>query len=61
MQKNQEIKDRIHSAGLYQWQIADALNITEFTLCRWMRKELSEKQKKDILLAINNLTHKEVK
>ena len=53
--KNLDVKKAIEKANLYQWQIADELNISEFTLCRKFRHELSDKEKDKIFIAIEKL------
>lgn len=58
--KNKEIKDSIKNANLFQWQIAEALGIGESTLCRKMRKEISEVEKKLILKTIDKLKREAV-
>lgn len=58
--KNKEIKDSIKNANLFQWQVAEALGIGESTLCRKMRKELSEYEKSLILNAIVKLSKEAV-
>ena len=32
------IKDKISSSGFKQWQVAEVMGISEFTLCRYLRK-----------------------
>ena len=32
------IKERIRASGVYQWEIAEALDVTESTMCRWLRR-----------------------
>jgi len=32
------IKDKIKNYGLNQWEIAEKINISEFTFSRWMRR-----------------------
>ena len=49
---NQEIKKMIKEAGTKQWKVADALGVSEGTLLRWLRFELSEEKKALILEAI---------
>ena len=56
--ENLDVKNAIEKANLYQWQIADELNISEFTLCRKFRHELSDKEKEKILFAIEKLKKK---
>lgn len=53
--KNFEVKEAIENANLYQWQVANALNISEFTLSRRLRNELTSKEKEEILNAIEKL------
>lgn len=36
-----------------QWELADLLGVSEFTLTRWLRKELTEDKKEQLLKAIN--------
>lgn len=56
---NQEIKRKIRMAGIYQWQVAKALGVSEITLVRWLRDELSDQRRNAILEAIESLSHKE--
>ena len=56
MQKaNTDIRQSIKAAGLKNWQIADALNISENTLYRRMRHELAAWEKQQILEIIQEL------
>lgn len=32
------IKQRIHAAGVFQWEVAEKMGISEFTLSRWLRR-----------------------
>ena len=59
--KNFEVKEAIENANLYQWQVANALNISEFTLSRRLRNELTSKEKEKILNAIEKLKKNEFK
>ena len=49
---NREIKDRIRQAGTTQWRVAEALGVSEGTLLRWLRHELTADRKAAILAAI---------
>lgn len=57
---NQEIRQAIKAAGLKQWQVAKQCGVTEYTFIRWLRDELPESRKNDILNAIEALSRKEV-
>lgn len=50
---NQMVRKAIKDAGLYQWQVADLLGITEVTLSRWFRHEMTEDEQKRICEVIN--------
>lgn len=52
---NQEIKKFIRDSGVKQWQIAEYLGITEYSLSRWFRHELSKDTKKAIMEAVEQL------
>ena len=52
---NQEIRKRAAEKGVYLWQIADVLGITDGTFSRKLRKELSEDEKTHILQIIDDL------
>ena len=62
---NKDIKEKIKSAGLHQYQVADLCGISETTLVRWLRYELTPDKKEKILSAIekgsvNNATLQEM-
>lgn len=50
---NQEVREALHNKGMKQWELADMLGISEFTLTRWLRKELTEDKKELLLKAID--------
>lgn len=51
------IKEKIKESGVCQWEIAEALNVSEFTFSRWLRRpeKLEESKIKSINNALNNL------
>lgn len=55
----QDVKDLLRKERLYQWELAAALQISEFTLSRWLRGALDDERKEAILQAIDRLIHKE--
>ena len=50
---NREVREALHNKGMKQWELADMLGVSEFTLTRWLRKELTEDKKELLLKAIN--------
>ena len=52
---NAEIREQIKKSRIFQYEIAQQLGVTEFTLCTWFRTELTAERRKKILEAINQL------
>ncbi len=42
----EQIKKVMRENRIFQWEVAKKLGITEFTLCRWLREELTTEQEK---------------
>lgn len=53
--QNTDIRHAISAAGLKHWEVADALGISEATLTRWLRRDLPEEKRGDILATIKHL------
>ena len=53
---NKDIKKLFQSHGLKQWQVAEAMGISETTLCVWLRHELPPKRLKHIQEAVYKLS-----
>lgn len=49
---NSQLKAEIKQAGLFQYQVADALGISEQTLIRWLRYELPQDKLERVRAAI---------
>ena len=54
--RNEDIREAIKTSGLFQWQIAEQIGVTEFTFTRWLRGVLSDERKERILSAIAELS-----
>lgn len=52
--KNLEIKKALKDSNMKQWELAELLQVSEFTLSRKFRKEFSEDEKKEIIDLITN-------
>lgn len=52
---NIEIRQKMKANFIPQWKIADFLGISEMTLMRWLRKELTEDKRIKVEQAINAL------
>lgn len=55
---NKEIRQTAKEKGVYFWQIAAEMGVSEATITRALRIELSDEKKNDILNAINRIAHK---
>ena len=53
--RNQDIRNMISKSGLYQWEAAGLVGISEVTMCVWLRKPLSEERKNRIIKAIDKI------
>ena len=53
--KNIDIRQPLKENSIKHCQLADALDIAEFTLCRKLRHELSKEQKENIFAVIEQL------
>lgn len=49
---NEVIREVLQENGLHQWELAERLGVSENTLCRKLRKELTSEEKEQFLKAI---------
>ena len=54
--KNVEIRSAYMLAGIKQWQLAEAMGISETHLSRKLRKELPQEEKQNVLEIIDRLS-----
>lgn len=54
--KNTDVRQYAKSRSIYLWQIAEALGISEPTMTRRLRTELSEQDKQTFKRIINELS-----
>lgn len=59
MKNNEVIKTKIKKAGLYQWQVAEEVGISEPQFIRWLRMELPVEKEQMIYKAIEKLSAEE--
>ena len=52
---NDTIKRKIKASRIMQYEIAAKIGISEYTFCRWFRKELTAEQQEKILAAITEI------
>lgn len=50
-----DLRRKIRMSGLFQWQVAEKIGISEATLNRWLRPNSSEENKRKIVEAIKNM------
>ena len=56
MKLNVDIREAAAEAGIWLWQIADALGITDATFSRKLRHEFSDQEKQRVLRVIKELS-----
>ncbi len=53
--KNDDLKVMAKSNGVYLYEVADRLSISEPTLTRWLRHELTTTRREEIINAITTI------
>lgn len=56
---NAEVRKKMRITGIRQWQVADAMEVSENTLCRMLRYELPDAKKQEMLSLIDSLAREE--
>ena len=54
---NTEIKTKLKEAGVFQYELAEAMGVSEFTLVKRLRKEQSAEEKERINTIIDILAY----
>lgn len=42
---NKDLRDEMRIANVRQWEVADAVGVSEMTMVKWLRKELDAEKK----------------
>ena len=42
---NKDLRDEMRIANVRQWEVAEAIGISEMTMVKWLRRELEESKK----------------
>lgn len=53
---NEDIRQVIRDKRIYHWELASALGVSEATLCRWLRVELTADLKAKVFAAIDRIS-----
>lgn len=56
--RNKDIRAAARQNKVYLYEIADVLGVSEPTFIRWLRKELPDQKKADVMAAINLIVAK---
>ncbi len=43
--RNRELRDEMRIANVRQWEVAEAIGVSEMTMVKWLRKELDDSKK----------------
>lgn len=55
MKHNQAIRDSLKKFNVYQYEVADAVGVSEYTLCKHLRKELTVDEEERLLKVIERI------
>jgi len=47
---NQDLRDRFKRNGLFAWQVASKVGVSESTITKWMREEMPENDERRKLI-----------
>lgn len=59
MKANQEIRDLIYRSRLKNWEVADAIGISDSRFSVWLRTPLNDERKERVEKAISELVEKQ--
>ena len=55
MVNNKEVRAAISEAGLKHWQVAEKMGVSDFTFSVWLRHELRQERREEILRTIEEM------
>ncbi len=53
--ENTKLREKIKKIGVPHWALAERIGISEFTFCRWLRKDLVGERLDRVLKAIADM------
>ena len=55
---NRDLRDEMRIANVRQWEVAEAIGVSEMTMVKWLRKELDDSKKALVREGISKATQK---
>lgn len=55
MKRNIDLRNKMKEKKVFQYEVAEKLGVTEVTLIRWLRKELSDSERNRVIKAIETV------
>lgn len=55
---NKDLRDEMRIANVRQWEVAEAIEISEMTMVKWLRRELDDRKKALVREGITRVTQK---
>lgn len=52
---NKDLRDEMRIANVRQWEVAEAIGISEMTMVKWLRRELDDRKKELIREGISKV------
>ena len=54
---NRDLRDEMRIANVRQWEVAEAIGVSEMTMVKWLRKELDDSKKALVREGISKAAH----
>lgn len=55
---NKDLRDEMRIANVRQWEVAEAIGISEMTMVKWLRRELDDNKKSLVREGISKAAQK---
>ena len=52
---NKDLRDEMRIANVRQWEVAEAIGISEMTMVKWLRRELDDTKKAMVRIGISKV------
>lgn len=58
---NMKVRTALMTSGVYQYELADEIGVSEITLSRWMRKEMPDERQQAMVEMIEQIARRSIR